>query len=290
MDFEIPAETQDLLTMVRRFVEEDVYPLEDLSRSRSFRELLPELNSKRERVRKLGMWCPQIPREHGGMGLSFMEHAMVSEQLARSPFGHYCFNAQAPDAGNMEILIEFGTRDQKKRWLNPLIHGEIRSCFSMTEPDCAGSNPVWLNTTAKLDGEHYVINGRKWFTSSADGSAFAIVMAVTNPDAEPHLRASQIIVPTDNPGFNRIRNISCMGHEGEDWNSHSEIIYENCRVPAKNLLGKEGAGFAIAQARLGPGRIHHCMRWIGISERCFELMCHRAVERELAPGDALGTR
>jgi len=160
----------------------------------------------------------------------------------------------------------------------------------MTEKDRPGSNPVWMETTAVREGTEYVINGHKWFTTSADGAAFAIVMAITNPDLEPHHRASQIIVPTDNPGFKRVRNISCMGHEGEDWASHAEIRYENCRVPRENLLGKEGAGFAIAQARLGPGRIHHCMRWIGISERAFEIMCKRAVSRELAPGDFLATR
>ncbi|HIG31795.1 MAG TPA: acyl-CoA dehydrogenase [Verrucomicrobiales bacterium] len=288
--FSISLETKELLAKVRQFVEDEIYPLEDLNHGNTFRQLLPELNAKRKRVRELGLWCPQIPKEHGGMGLGFMEHAMVSEQLARSPFGHFCFNAQAPDAGNMEILIEFGTEKQKQQWLHPLTQGNIRSCFSMTEPDCAGSNPVWMNTTAVMEGDHYVINGRKWFTSSADGSAFAVVMAVTCPDAKPHQRASQIIVPTETPGFNRIRNISCMGHEGDDWDSHSEIIYENCRVPKENLLGEEGAGFTIAQARLGPGRIQHCMRWIGISERCFELMCRHAAKRELGPGDLLATR
>ena len=160
----------------------------------------------------------------------------------------------------------------------------------MTEPDAAGSNPVWLTTSAVRDGDHYVINGRKWFTTAADGSAFAIVMAVTNPDAEPHRRASQIIVPTDTPGFELLRNISVMGQPGDDWLSHAEIAYNDCRVPALNLLGDEGAGFSIAQARLGPGRIYHCMRWIGICERSFDIMCQRAAHRELAPGDKLGTR
>jgi acyl-CoA dehydrogenase len=290
MDFSIPDKTRELLAKIRQFIEVEIYPLEDLSRGMSFRQLLPEIEAKRERVRELGLWCPQIPVEYGGMGLGFMDYAMVSEQLGRSPLGHFAFNAQAPDAGNMEILMEFGTEQQKQRWLNPLMRGEIRSCFSMTEPDCAGSNPVWMKTTAVRDGDHYVINGRKWFTSAADGATLAVVMAVTNPESDPHCRASQIIVPTDAPGFNRVRNISCMGHEGDDWHSHSEIVYDHCRVPRENLLGKEGAGFAIAQTRLGPGRIHHCMRWIGISERCFDMMCRRAAQRELAPGEVLGTR
>jgi len=252
--------------------------------------MLPALQSVRQKVRDAGLWLPQIPQEYGGVGLSFMDYTLVCEQLGRSPFGNYVFNAQAPDAGNMEILIEFGTDEQKERWLRPLAAGDIRSCFSMTEPGRPGSNPVWMDTTATRDGDEYVINGHKWFTSSADGAAFAVVMAVTDPDAPPHQRASQIIVPTDSPGFEHVRNISCMGHAGEDWDSHAEIRYENCRVPVANRLGKEGSGFAIAQARLGPGRIHHCMRWIGISERSFDMMCERAATREVAPGEMLSSR
>ncbi len=289
MDFSIPDKMQKILATIRDFMEREVYPLEAAAGD-SFKALLPELRQKRARVKELGLWAPQIPREHGGMGLSFIEHALVSEELGRSPFGHYVFNCQAPDAGNMEILMEFGTPAQQERWLTPLVRGDIRSCFSMTEPEYPGSNPVWMATTAVRDGDEYVINGHKWFTSSADGAAFAIVMAVTDPEAEPHRRASQIIVPAGTPGFRIVRNIPCMGHAGDDWASHSEIRYENCRVPRANLLGEEGAGFAIAQVRLGPGRIHHCMRFVGISERAFDLMCRRAAERELAPGDKLGSR
>ena len=190
----------------------------------------------------------------------------------------------------MEILIQFGAGEQKEKYLKPLIAGDIRSCFSMTEPGYPGSNPTWLGTTAEKDGSDYVINGQKWFTSAADGAAFAIVMAVTHPDAEhKHQRASMIIVPTDNPGFKRVRNISVMGHPGEDYASHAEILYENCRVPQSNLLGPEGAGFVIAQERLGPGRIHHCMRWIGICERAFDLLCQWAALRNIAPDMPLGT-
>jgi alkylation response protein AidB-like acyl-CoA dehydrogenase len=190
----------------------------------------------------------------------------------------------------MEILAAHGTTEQKEKWLAPLVRGEIRSCFSMTEPDAAGSNPTWLETTARKDGDHYVIDGRKWFTTGADGAAFAIVMAVTDPSAPPHLRASQIIVPTDTPGFRLVRNISVMGHAGEDWPSHAEISYEGVRVPIANRLGEEGMGFMIAQDRLGPGRIHHAMRWIGICERSFHLMCERAVSRKVAPDKVLGTK
>jgi alkylation response protein AidB-like acyl-CoA dehydrogenase len=290
MDFSIPDSTRDLLARVREFVQRELIPLEELGRTRTFRELLPVLQEKRQQVREMGLWTPQIPREWGGVGLGFLEHAMVSEELGRCPYGHFAFNCQAPDAGNMEILIEFGTQAQQERWLKRLLAGNIRSCFSMTEPDRPGSNPVWMETTAVRDGDEYVINGHKWFTSSADGAAFAVVMAVTDPDAPPHQRASQIIVPTDTPGFHLVRNIPCMGHAGDDWESHAEVRYVDCRVPVENRLGAEGAGFAIAQSRLGAGRIHHCMRWIGIAERSYEMLCQRAATRELAPGQPLASK
>lgn len=290
MDFSVPESLQALLASVRDFLRQEVYPLEPELTRRPFRELLPELRRLRKQVKRHGWWAPQVPREHGGAGLNFLEYALLSEELGRTPLGHYVFNCQAPDAGNMEVLLHFGTPAQQARWLRPLVRGEIRSCFSMTEPDYPGSNPVWMATRAECHRNHYVINGRKWFTSSADGAAFAIVMVVTDPDAEPHRRASQILVPTDTPGFRLVRNISCMGHTGSDWDSHAEIVYEDCRVPRGNLIGEEGAGFAIAQARLGPGRIHHCMRWIGVAERAFEMLCTRAAARNLAPGDRLGNR
>ena len=290
MDFSIPPATETLLAKIREFMEREVYPLEQKARGKGFRALIPRLEEVRGRVREMGLWAPQVPTEYGGLGLGFMEHALVCEELGRSPYGMYVVNAQAPDAGNMEILNEFGTEAQKERWLRPLTAGEIRSCFAMTEPEHAGSNPVWMSTTAVKDGGDYVINGHKWFTTAADGAAFAIAMVVTDPDAEPHERASQIIVPTDTPGYRLVRNISCMGEEGEDWASHGELTFEDCRVPQENRLGGEGQGFAIAQARLGPGRIHHCMRWIGISERSFDLMCRRAATRETAPGELLGTK
>ena len=290
MDFSTPPGLQEKLELASRFLEEHVYPIEAQVAREGFRASLPLLAERRERVKALGLFAPQIPRDLGGAGLTFLEHGRLSEVLGRSPLGHYLFNCQAPDAGNMEVLAQYGTSEQKARYLLPLARGEIRSCFSMTEPDRAGSNPTWLDTTARRDGDHWVINGRKWFTTAADGAAFAIVMAVTNPEAPPHLRASQILVPTDTPGFRLVRNLSVMGHEGDDWASHAEVAYEDCRVPADHLLGGDGMGFLIAQDRLGPGRIHHCMRWIGICERAFELMCRRAASREVAPGKPLGTR
>jgi alkylation response protein AidB-like acyl-CoA dehydrogenase len=290
MDFSTPPDLQEKLDRAAQFLEDHVYPIEAQVAREGFRASLPALSALREKVKLLGLFAPQMPRELGGAGLSFREHGRLSEILGRSPLGHYLFNCQAPDAGNMEVLAQYGTSAQKERFLLPLARGEIRSCFSMTEPDRAGSNPTWLDTTATRDGDFWVIRGRKWFTTAADGAAFAIVMAVTNPDAPPHLRASQILVPTDTPGFRLLRNISVMGHEGDDWASHAEVAYEDCRVPLDHLLGGEGMGFLIAQDRLGPGRIHHCMRWIGICERAFELMCRRAASREVAPGKPLGTR
>jgi alkylation response protein AidB-like acyl-CoA dehydrogenase len=288
--FKLGDKFKDQLSNIREFVNEEIIPLEKELREKPFKSLLPTLEKKREKVKSLGYWLPQVSNEYGGMGLSLVEHGYVSEALGRTPLGHYCFNCQAPDAGNMEILIDHGTDDQKEKFLFPLLRGEIRSCFSIVEPDLPGSNPSWIAATAEKDGSDYLINGHKWFSTSADGSMFAVVMAITNPNADKYQRASQILVPTDTPGFKLASNIPVMGHVGEDFMSHGEIVYENCRVPQSNLLGEEGAGFRIAQERLGPGRIHHCMRWIGIAERAFDLMCQRAVNREVAPGRTLASQ
>ena len=290
MDFQMSEKMQTIIQMMDEFVERELIPLEPEFLGRSFRELLPRLEEKRRLVREMELWAPPHPPEYGGMGLNLMEFALVSESLGRSPLGHFVFGCQAPDAGNIEILHLHGTDEQKETYLRPLVEGKIRSCFSMTEVDLPGSNPVMLETTAVPDGDDYVINGQKWYTTGADGARFAIVMAVTNPDAHPYLQASMIIVPTDTPGFNRVRNISVMGHEGDDWASHAEILYQSCRVPRQNLLGPEGQGFVIAQQRLGPGRIHHCMRWIGICNRAFALMCHRALNRTIGPNQKLASK
>ncbi len=289
MDFAIPEALRPKLDAIRHFVDEQVIPAESaLLGSHDFREVEQRMLEVREHAKARGLWLPQIASKHGGMGLSLLEHGLVSEVLGRSPIGNYALNCQAPDAGNMEILIEFGSRAQRERWLEPLLKGTIRSCFAMTEPDKAGSNPIWLGTQARREGDEYVIDGHKWFTTAADGAAFAIVMAVTEPDAPPHKRASMLIVPTNTPGYRLVRNIPIMGEAGSGWASHGEVRFEGCRVPASNMLGFPGAGFLLAQARLGPGRIHHCMRWIGICERAFDMMCKRAATRELAPGKPLG--
>jgi alkylation response protein AidB-like acyl-CoA dehydrogenase len=282
---------QPLLSKIGDFLRTEAYPLEREFLRRPFRELLPALDEKRRRVKALGLWTPHLPEEYGGPGLKLTEFARVSEELGRTPIGHYLFNCQAPDIGNMEVLMSHATPEQKELYLWPLVRGEVRSCFSMTEPEHPGSNPTWMSTRAVKDGDHYVINGHKWFTSSAEGAAFVILMAITDADASsPYKRASQIIVPTGTDGFRIVRNISVMGDEGSDYASHAEVRYENCRVPQRNLLGREGDGFRIAQERLGPGRIHHCMRWVGICERAFDMMCDYAAHRELSPGLLLGSR
>ncbi|HEY0777200.1 MAG TPA: acyl-CoA dehydrogenase family protein [Gemmatirosa sp.] len=283
-----PTDLAALLADVRGFLHDRVRPIERQLTAQEFRTLLPELGALRREARARGLWTPFLPPALGGRGLTLAQYAEVSAVLGESPVGHYLLNCQAPDVGNMELLLAHGTPAQRERWLRPLVDGELRSCFSMTEPEYPGSNPVWMGTRAVRDGDEYVITGHKWFTSSADGAAFAIVMAVTDPDAPPHRRASMFVVPMDTPGLTHVRNVRIMGEAGSDWASHAELRYENVRVSIAERLGAEGAGFALAQERLGPGRIHHCMRWIGICERAFDLMCARAATRELAPGRPLG--
>jgi alkylation response protein AidB-like acyl-CoA dehydrogenase len=290
MNFAISEKMQTILGMIDEFVGRELVPMEQEFLRAPFRSLLPEIEKKRAKVKQMGLWAPGHPQSWGGAGLGLVELGLVSEALGATPLGHFVFGCHAPDAGNIEILDQYGTPDQQERWLRPLVAGEIRSCFSMTEVELPGSNPVMMDTTAVREGDEWVINGQKWYTTAADGAAFAVVMAITDPEAPPHKRASMIIVPTDAPGFDLVRNISVMGHTGEDWASHAEILYHSCRVPQSNLLGREGQGFAIAQERLGPGRIHHCMRWIGICNRAFELMCERAGSRTIAPGEVLGER
>ncbi|HZF67945.1 MAG TPA: acyl-CoA dehydrogenase family protein [Gemmatirosa sp.] len=285
-----PIRLPELLGALRRFLDERVHPIEPALLQGEFRDALPTLAELRREARERGLWAPFLPRALGGQGLTLAEFAEVSALLGTSPVGHYVTNCQAPDVGNMELLHAHGTPEQQERWLHPLAAGEIRSCFSMTEPEHAGSNPVWMSTRAVRDGDDYVITGHKWFTTAADGAAFAIVMAVTDPDAPAHRRASQIVVPMDTPGVTRVRNVRIMGEAGSDWASHAEMRYDGVRVPVAHRIGAEGAGFALAQERLGPGRVHHCMRWIGICERAFDLMCRRAVSRELAPGRPLALR
>ena len=290
MDFFEPGKVTALRGLVREFVEKEVLPLEPKFLNEGFPAVAPALEDVRRRAKSTGLFAAHLPAAWSGAGLPLVEFAHMSEELGRSPLGHYAFNVQAPDVGNMELLHVHGTDAQKERWLRPLAEGRIRSCFTMTEPEFAGSNPVWLGTTATKDGDGWVIRGHKWFASSAEGAALAVCMAVTDPAAAPHRRASLFLVPTDTPGFSILRNISVMGHRGGGWASHAEVSYEGARVPAGSLLGTQGDGFSLAQERLGPGRIHHAMRWIGVMERALEIMCRHAAAREIAPGTPLGTR
>jgi acyl-CoA dehydrogenase len=280
-----------LLVQVRSFVEKELLPLEEGHHHRTWQETFQLLDQKRERVKQAGLWGLHLPASEGGQGLTLCEFGQISEALARAPFyGHYAFNCQAPDIGNMELMARFASPELHSRFLLPLVKGKIRSCFAMTEPEFAGSNPTRMATVATRVGDSYVINGHKWFTTGADGAAFCIVMAITNPEALPHERASMIVVPSDTPGFKVVRNIPVFGEKGGGWASHSEIKFENCQVPVANRIGKEGEGFRLAQERLGPGRVHHCMRWVGIAEKALDLLCQRAVTRELAQDSYLGER
>jgi acyl-CoA dehydrogenase len=266
----------ELRRRYRAFMEEHVYPNERQLRTDD-QELIRALQAK---AKDAGLWAPHVPAEAGGTGQGFLAYAHLNEEIGRSSYAQLVFGCQAPDAGNAEILHLFGTPEQKERWLFPLVAGEMRSFFSMTEPEVPGSDPTTLQTRAVRDGDEWVIDGHKWFSSGADGAAFGIVMAVTEPDAPPHARASQIVVPADTPGVDVVRPIPVMGHAGSGWSTHCEVFYRDVRVPVENTLGEPGDGFRIAQKRLGPGRIHHVMRWLGQMQRAFELLCSYSLERE----------
>jgi len=267
-----PALADELIDTLRTWVRKEVLPVaSDYEHADEFPEPLVA------QMREMGLFGATIPVEYGGLDLDTLTYARVVEELA---FGWMSLSGVLnTHMIGSNLIKRFGTDEQKQRWLKPLVNGDIRSCFSMTEPEVAGSDPRLLRATAKRDGDYYVINAHKWFSSGAHGSSFAIIMAMTNPEQEnPYLRFSQIIVPTDTPGFKIARGIPVMG---EYDNHHAEIWYEDCRVPVTNRLGGEGMGFAIAQERLGPGRIHHCMRWLGVAQRAFELMCEYATQREM---------
>jgi alkylation response protein AidB-like acyl-CoA dehydrogenase len=281
---ELPALEQfdELRATYHAFLEEHVYPAEAaLNREDDDAEEL--MASLRSRAKAEGLWAPHLPPDAGGTGQGFLAYAYLNEEIGRSSWGQLVFNCQAPDAGNGEILHHFGTDEQKEQFLKPLVEGDVRSFFSMTEPDVSGSDPTSLRTRAVRDGDEWVIDGRKWFSSGAEGAGFAIVMAITDPDAEPHRRASQILVPADTPGI-AIEPVPVMGHRGRGWTAHCEVTYSGVRVPAANVLGEPGSGFRIAQKRLGPGRIHHVMRWLGQMQRAFDLMCSYSLARETFGG------
>lgn len=277
MDFSIPPELVEIRGRIADFMDEYVYPNE--SRVVEDEGLPVALEGElRAKVKERGLWAANVPQEWGGMGLGFVGQGLVNEIIGRSSIAPRIFGSAAPDAGNVELLHLSATPAQRERFLKPLAAGDVRSCFAMTEPEVSGADPTGLRTRAVREGGEWILNGHKWFTSGALGSEFAIVMAVTNPAAAQHKRASMILVPTETRGFNIIRNVPVMGTGGVG--GHCEVKFEDCRVPFENLLGEEGRGFELAQARLGPGRIQHCMRWLGAAQRSFEMMCRYALKRE----------
>jgi acyl-CoA dehydrogenase len=281
-DFSTEPEFQEQLDWMRAFVREEIWPIEAV-----YEELGPDGFERataplKAQVRERGLWAAHLPPELGGQGFGQVKLGLMHEILGTSPFAPVVFGNQAPDSGNSEILALAGTEDQKEQWLYPLLAGDLRSAFSMTEPETAGSDPTLLRTTAVDDGDEWVINGHKWFSTNASISDFLIVMAVTDPDAHRYQRASMLIVPVDTPGVRILRDVPTMEHPYERfgvYGGHAEIVYEDVRVPKDALLGARGAGFLIAQHRLGPGRIHHCMRWLGVAHRAFDMLCERAVSR-----------
>ena len=285
LDFSLEPELSAQLEWMNDFVRTEVEPLDLLFPEGGLlydvgnEQVRSILRPLQQRVRDQGLWACHLDSEFGGKGYGQVQLAYMNEILGRSWWGPTVFGTAAPDTGNAEILARFGTGEQKERYLQPLLDGEIVSCFSMTEPQ-AGADPKEFVCSARRDGDSWVIDGEKWFSSNLRYAAFAIVMAVTDPDAAPHKRATMLLVPTDTPGFDMVRPLSNMGHI--DGPGHWEIAYEDCRVPVDvGTLGQVGSGFKVAQDRLGPGRIHHCMRLIGVAERALELMCRRAESREM---------
>ena len=279
IDFTLPPEVLEVRERIRSFMQNEVAPTElRLAEGQDLRAWRPALQDLREKAKAEGIWAPHMPREWGGMGLGPTAMAFVSAECGRTRFGAYVLNCQAPDEGNMHTLLHFGSPEQKERYLRPLVDGECRSCFSMTEPDVAGSDPTGIQTRAVQDGPDWVINGRKWFTSGARGARFAIVIACTDPDADPpQARNSAFIVECDNPGFEIVRDIETLAGKG----NHCEVAYTDCRVSGDALFGGRGQGHRLGQVRLGPARLAHCMRWIGNAETALDLMTARALKRQL---------
>ena len=289
-DFSTEPEFQAHLDWMRDVVRDEIWPLETLDLDRHALERA--LEPVKQRVKERGLWAAHLPPELGGQGFGQVKLGLMHEILGTTPYAPIAFGNNAPDSGNSEILAMAGTEEQKERWLHPLLAGDLRSAFSMTEPHTAGSDPTLLQTRAVRDSGGWVVNGHKWFSSHGSIADFLILMAVTDPDARPHQRASMFIVPVDTPGVRVVRDVPTMEHPWESFGElggHAEILYEDVRLGPEALLGTEGAGFLIAQQRLGPGRIHHCMRWLGLSRRAFDMLCERATYRE-AHGSVLAQK
>src|SRR5262245_2908882 len=273
MTFEVPEHVRPIRQRVRQFIEEKIYPVESILDRRGDPEAGALLAGLMAEAKREGLWALGHPKEIGGGGLPFLDYVYVNEVVGRSEHAMIALGTHSLQDSIMLNL--HASPEWRDRYLKPLVAGEVFPSFAMTEPEVASSDPTQLQTSAVLDGDHWVINGRKWFTSGADVAAYTTVMTRTEPDAPPHQAFSMIIVPTDTPGYTIVRDVPVMGMHG----GHCEVVYDQVRVPRANLLGPRGAGFLIAQQRLGPGRIFHCMRWLGQAQRAFDLMCERALNR-----------
>lgn len=289
-DFSTDSQFQSKLEWMTEFVRTEIYPLETLDLD--WTQLRNAIEPLQKQVKAQELWAAHLDPELGGQGYGQVKLGLMHEILGASPLAPLVFGNQPPDSGNSEILAAAGSSEQRDRWLKPLLAGQIYSAFALTEPDNAGADPTRLSTTAVADSEGWIINGRKWFISNASTADFIIVVAVTHPDAAPHRRASQFIVPAGTPGLRILRDLATLGHEHvrpNGYPSHAEVAFDHVRVHAEALLGGPGDGFLIAQKRLGPGRIHHCMRWIGQAKRAFDMMCERATYR-YSHGSVLGDK
>ncbi len=286
MDFEYSARTRMYMEQLTDFMDKYVYPNEQtfhdqLEAGPTRWQVPPIMEELKEKARERGLWNLFLPDSEYGAGLSNLEYAPLCEIMGRSPIAPEVFNCSAPDTGNMEVLVRYGTEAQKRRWLVPLLEGKIRSCFAMTEPRVASSDATNIQASIRRDGDHYVINGHKWWTSGIGDPRCQLIifMGQTDPrNPDPYKRQSMILVPRDTPGIRVVRMLTVFGYDDAP-HGHGEVLFEDVRVPAENILLGEGRGFEIAQGRLGPGRIHHCMRQIGVAERALELMCRRAQQR-----------
>jgi acyl-CoA dehydrogenase len=284
MHFDYSAKTQSYREKLGRFMDEHIFPNEETYLKQNYSgerwKVIPILEELKAKAREAGLWNLFLPEDSRGAGLTNLEYAPLAEMMGRVMWSSEVFNCSAPDTGNMEVLVRYGSPEQQERWLKPLLAGEIRSAFAMTEPAVASSDATNIECSIKRDGDHYIVNGRKWWTSGAGDPRckIMIVMGKTDPTAEKHKQQSQILVPSDTPGVSFVRPLTVFGYDDAP-HGHYETLFDNVRVPASNIILGEGRGFEIAQGRLGPGRIHHCMRSIGAAERALELMCKRLKSR-----------
>jgi len=286
-DFSTEPEFEEHLAWMRELVRDEIWPIETIDEELDQTTLDRIYAPLQEQVKERGLWAAHLPPELGGQGFGQLKLGLMHEILGTSTYAPNAFGCQQPDSGNGEILALAGTPEQKERWLHPLLAGDLKSAFSMTEPETPGSDPTQLATRAVPGGDGYVLTGHKWFTSNGSIADFLIVMAVTDPNAPPHKRASMFVVPVGTPGVQIVRDVGTMEHPESRFGmlgGHTEIVYDDVRVGRDALLGEEGEGFVIAQHRLVPGRIHHCMRWLGIAERAFDMMCERSLYRPVRGG------